>query len=114
MGEGDADGTLMVDSSGFSLSSYKSWTNAKHGQISVKEYDKLHILQCINGKICAAIVTDEEANYSPILMGILSDLLPGTGGQLPGDSAYCDKTNCVAVSNTGRIHILMPKSNCVI
>ena len=45
---------------------------------------------------------------------VLSDLLLGTGGQLLEDSAYCNKTNCAAVSNTGRVPILMPKSNCVI
>ena len=114
MGDEGADGTLMVDSSGFSLSSYKSWINAKYGQISVKEYDKLHIIQNIYGKICAAIVTEGEANDSPVLREMLSDLRPGTGGQLLGDSAYCNKTNCAAVSDTGRVPILMPKSNCVI
>ena len=56
MGKEDASGTLMVDSGGFSLPPYKSWTNTKYGKIYTKEYYKLHLLQKIYGKIVTCYV----------------------------------------------------------
>lgn len=103
MGDDDADGTLMTDSGGFSVSSYKSWTNAKYGPLSVKEYHKLHILQCLNGKICAARVTVGEANDSPVLREMLTDVRPGTGDVL-GDSAYCNKQLCCNLRHQKYMH----------
>ena len=113
LGEDDADGPLMVDSTGEAVLGYKSWTSAKYGKSSKKDYYKLHIIQKINGKICATRATNGEANDSPILREMLSDIRPGTG-DVTGDKAYCGKENCEAIRASGRTPILMPKSNSVI
>ena len=114
MGEDDAYGTLMTDTSGFSVSAYKEWFNAKYGDLDIKMFDKMSILQSLRGKICAVEIIDGNANDSPSLRRLLSFLPPGTGAEVLADSAYSNKLNCAAVAKTGRTPIMMPKSNSVI
>ena len=102
-----------MDSSGFSISTYKDWTNAKYGNLSVKDFVKLHIIHTPHGKICAATVTKGDAHDSPMLPHMLNFLPPGTG-DLRADSAYGSNENCDVIRETGRIPIISPKKNYVI
>ncbi|MCG8531517.1 MAG: hypothetical protein MI749_12745, partial [Desulfovibrionales bacterium] len=77
MGADDAGGPLMTDTSGFGLSAYKEWRNAKYGVLDVKMFDKMSILQSLHGKICAAEVMDGNSNDSPSPRRLLSFLPPG-------------------------------------
>ena len=108
MGEDDAYGTLMTDTSGFSVSAYKEWFNAKYGDLDVKVFDKMSILQSLRGKICAVEIIDGNANDFPSLRRLLSFLPPGTGAEVLADSAYSNKLNCAAVAKTGRTPIIPP------
>ena len=54
-GDDAARGTKIVDSSGFSIARYADWYNAKYGKISARKFAKLHIMQTLHGKICAAM-----------------------------------------------------------
>ena len=91
MGADDADGTLVTDTSGFSISVYKEWYNAKYGKLSVKMFDKMAILQSLHGKICAVDVMDGNANDSPSLRRLLPFLPQGTGSDVLTDSAYANR-----------------------
>ena len=97
----------------FSLSPHKERRNAKYGTLSVKMFDKMPILQSMHGKICAAEVMDGDSNDSPSLRCLLPFLPPGMGSGVLVDSAYANKLNCAAVAKTGRVPIMMPKSNSV-
>ena len=88
--------------------------NAKYGKLDVRQFDKMHILQSLHGKICAVAVTDGDANDSPVPGQLLPFLPRGPGGDVPADSAYCNKTNRGAVSGTGRRPIVTPKANSAI
>ena len=114
MGEGDASGPLMKDTSGFSVSSYKEWRHAKYGSLNVKDFDKMAILQSLHGMICAVEVMAGTANDSPSLRRLLAFLPQGTGDVVLGDSAYANKPNCASVAGSGRTPIMAPKSNAVI
>ena len=71
-GDAAVHGTKIVDSTGFSISRYRDWHNAKYGTISVKQFAKLHIVHALGGKICAAAVTPGKANDSPYLREMLA------------------------------------------
>ena len=71
-GDTAVHGTKIVDSTGFSISRYRDWHNAKYGTISVKQFAKLHIVHALGGMICSAAVTPGKANDSPYLREMLS------------------------------------------
>ena len=49
-------GTKIVDSTGFSISRYRDWHNAKYRTISVKQFVKPRVARALGGMICAATV----------------------------------------------------------
>lgn len=112
-GENAVHDTLAADSSGFSVSRYQDWQNAKYGDLSVREFVKLNIVSTIQGMICAAIVTPGHASDSPYLRQMIPTLPEGDGYVL-ADAAYDGVENCNAVRDSGRRAIIDPKSNAVI
>ena len=106
----EAKGDLLADSSGYSMGLHEDWRNAKYGDISVRQFRKLHIIHTPHGKICAATVTEGHASDSPQLRK-MTKFLPHGSGYLIADRAYIGKKNCQAVKDTGRNPIMRLKSN---
>ena len=113
-GQSDANGPLSADSSGFSISKYEDWENAKYGEISAKQFKKLHVIRSLHGKICAAAVTPGLACDSPHLRQMVESLPYGTGNDVMADAIYGGVKNCNAVRDYGRKPIIVTKSNYVI
>ena len=109
-GDAAVHGTKIVDSTGFSISRYRDWHNAKYGTISVKQFAKLHIVHALGGKICAAAVTPGKANDSPYLREMLTRMPRGSGDVL-GDSQYGGVKNCQAVQDSGRRAVIDPRTD---
>ena len=109
-GDDAARGTKIVDSSGFSIARYADWYNAKYGKISVKRFAKLHIMQTLHGKICAAMVTPGKANDSPYLRAMIA-MMPRGSGHVPADAQYGGMENCQAVQDSGCRPVIEPKSS---
>ena len=86
-GDDAARGTKIVDSSGFSIARYADRYNAKYGKISVKKFAKLHIMQTLRGKTCAATVAPGKANDSPYLRAMIA-MMPRGPGYAPADAQY--------------------------
>ena len=109
-GEDAAHGTKIADSSGYSISRYKEWQNAKYGKLSVQDFAKLHLIHTPQGKICAAMVTPGKANDSPYLRKMIEMMPPGSGDVL-ADAAYGGIKNCNAIRDSGRRAVMECKSN---
>ncbi len=62
----DARGTVIGDSSGFSIMNYVDWEDAKKGLVSRREFDKLHVLVAPHGMISACEVTYGRKHDSPV------------------------------------------------
>lgn len=105
-------GTKVVDSSRYSMTKYVDWYNAKYGKISARLFAKLHLIHTPHGRICAAMVTPEEANDSPYLREMIG-MRPPDSGDMLGDSAYRDVENCNAIHDSGCKPIIDLKSNAV-
>ena len=105
--------TLLVDSSGFSISECSDWMNAKYCKISVRLFAKLHIIHALRGMICAATVTPGNCNDSPQLRYMV-EVLPEGNGDVLADTAYGGIKNCNAIRDSGRRAIINPKSNAQI
>ena len=87
--------TLLVDSSGFSISMYENWQNAK---LSVRQFCKLHIMYGM--RRCR-----DMANDSPHLRAI-AETLPEGDGDVLADAAYGGVQNCNAIRDSGRRYIV--------
>ena len=112
-GKDAVHGTLLADSSGFSISRYVEWHNAKYGKLSVRLFAKLHIMHTLHGMVCAATVTPGNANDSPHLRTMIETLPEGDGDVLAA-AIYGGVRNCNAIRDGGRRAIIDPKSNAVI
>ena len=106
-------GTLLVDSSGFSIARYVDWQNAKYGKLSVRLFAKLHIMHTLHGMVCAATVTAGNASDSPYLR-LMIGTLPEGDGDILADAAYGGIKNCNAIRDSGRRAIINSKSNAII
>ena len=112
-GDEAVHGTLLVDSSGFSIARYIDWLNAKYGKLSVRLFSKLHIMHTLHGTVCAAAVTPGKVNDPPYLRQMI-EMLPEGDGDVPADAAYGGVENCDAIRDSGRRAIIDSKSNAVI
>ena len=112
-GDDAVHGTLLVDSSGFSIARYMDWQNAKYGRLSVRLFCKLHIMHTLHGMACAAVVTPGKANDSPYLRAMVNALPEGDGDVL-ADAAYGGVKNCNSIRDSGRRAVIDSKSNAVI
>ncbi len=112
-GDEAVHGTLLVDSSGFSIARYIDWQNAKYGKISMRLFAKLHIMHTLHGMACAAAVTPGKSNDSPYLRQMI-ETLPKGDGDVVADAAYGGVKNCNAIRDSGRRTVIDSKSNAVI
>ena len=109
----DACGTLLGDSSGFSIVKYKDWDDAKRGVISRREFNKLHILIVSHGMISVHAVTAGRRHDSPIFQKMYR-IIPNGDGYVKLDAAYLARENCDVIAKSGRKPVICPKNNsCV-
>lgn len=106
----DARGTLLGDSSGFSIVKYEGWEDAKKGIISRREFNKLHILISPHGRIVTCAITPGRTHDSPVFREMYGRI-PGGGGYTILDAAYLARKNCRMIADSGRIPVICPKSN---
>ena len=83
----DARGTLLGDSSGFSIMKYEDWEDAKRGIISRLEFNKLHILVAPHGRIVTCAVTAGRRHDSPVFREMYGRIPQGSGHAML-DAAY--------------------------
>ena len=63
---GDAQGSLLGDSSGFSIMRYEDWEDAKRGIVSRHKFVKMHVIVDAGGKMIVSYeVTRGTAHDSP-------------------------------------------------
>ncbi len=106
----DASGTLLGDSSGFSIIKYEDWDDAKRGIISRREFNKLHILIAPHGRIVTCAVTAGRTHDSPVFREMYRRI-PEGGGDTILDAAYLARENCRVIARSGRRPVICPKSN---
>ena len=106
----DARGTLLGDSSGFSIMKYEDWEDAKKGIISRREFNKLHILMAPHGMIVTCEATAGRAHDSPVFRGMYKRV-PRGDGHVILDAAYLARANCDAIARSGRSPVICPKKN---
>ena len=97
-----ARGSLLGDSSGFSIMQYEDWEDAKRGIISRRRFVKLHVLADARGKrIVSCEVTKGTAHDSPWFRRIFARV-PGGAGCVMLDAAYDAYENYRVIRNSGR------------
>ncbi|MDE0526627.1 MAG: transposase [Thaumarchaeota archaeon] len=106
----DARGTLLGDSSGFSIVKYEDWEDAKRGIISRREFNKLHILVAPHGRIATCAITAGRRHDSPVFREMYGRIPQGSG-RIILDAAYLCKANCRMIARSGRSPVICPKSN---
>ena len=106
----DARGTLLGDSSGFSIVKYEDWEDAKRGIISRREFNKLHILVAPHGRIAACAVTAGRRHDSPVFREMYGRIPQGSGHTIL-DAAYLCRENCRVIARSGRKPVICPKRN---
>jgi len=108
----DSRGTLLGDSTGFSIMRYEDWEDAKKGTVSRRMSARLHVLVRPHGRIAACRVTPGRRHDSPVFG---DDLLPqvpeADGGRryVILDAAYDSYANCAATGDGGRIPVILPR-----
>ncbi len=107
----DACGTLLGDSSGFSIMKCEDRGDAKNGVVSRRGFDKLHILLSPHGMIAACAVTGGRRHDSPVFREMFEGWIPRGTGHVMLDAAYPCKANCRVIRESGRIPVICPKSN---
>ena len=106
----DARGTLLGDSSGFSIVKYEDWEDAKRGIISRLEFNKLHILVAPHGMIVTCAVTAGRRHDSPVFREMYERIPRGSGHTIL-DAAYLCRANCKMIARSGRKPVICPKRN---
>ncbi len=106
----DAHGTLLGDSSGFSIIKYADWEDAKRGIISRREFDKLHVLMAPHGAIVTCMVTAGRTHDSPIFREMYGRV-PRGDGHVILDAAYLARANCDMIARSGRTPVICPRKN---
>ena len=109
LAEDAARGSLLGNSSGFSIMQYEDWEDAKRGIISRRRFVKLHVLADARGKkIVSCEVTKGTAHDSPWFRRIFARV-PGGAGCVMLDAAYDAYENYRVIRNSG---IAPTKSSC--
>lgn len=106
----DARGTLLGDSSGFSIVKYEDWEDAKRGIISRREFNKLHILVAPHGRIATCAITAGRRNDSPVFREMYGRIPQGSGHTIL-DAAYLCRANCKMIARSGRSPVICPRRN---
>ncbi len=107
----DARGTLLGDSSGFSVMRYEDRGDAKRGTVSRRGFDKLHVLPAPHGMVAACAVTGGRRHDSPVFREMLEGRIPRGAGHVMPDAAYPCRDNCEMIKDGGRRPVMCPKSN---
>lgn len=103
-------GTLAGDSSGFSTSVHMQWMNTKYGDLSIREFLKLHIVTTRDGIIVAFLITDGRRGDAPVFEEMCVHLPKGSDHILL-DAAYLSRNICERVTDMGRTPVIKPKKN---
>ena len=106
-----ARGSLLGDSSGFSVMQYEDWEDAKRGIISRRRFAKLHVLADARGKkIVSCEVTKGTAHDSPWFRRIFARV-PGGAGCVMLDAAYDAYENYRIIRYSGRRPVVDPRKD---
>ena len=106
---GDAQGSLLGGSSGFSIMQYEDWEDAKRGIISRRRFVRLHVLADARGKkIVSCEVTKGTAHDSPWFRRIFARV-PGGAGCVMLDAAYDAYENYRVIRYSGRRPVIDPR-----
>ena len=108
---GDAQGSLLGDSSGFSIMQYGDWEDAKRGIVSRHKFVKMHVIVDAGGKkIVSCEVTKGTAHDSPWFRRIFARVPDGTGCVMLG-TAYDTYGNYRMIRNSGRRPVNNPRKD---
>lgn len=102
---GDHSGDLHGDSTGFALGRHKIWRHAKFGNISKRDFVKLHFIAGVRDMIAAFEVTSGTAGDSPQFKKMLKHIRSGFG-IVTLDAAYDSYENCEKIVENGRIPVI--------
>ena len=103
-----ARGSLLGDSSEFSIMQYEDLEDAKRGIISRRRFVKLHVLTDARGKkIVSCEVTKGTAHDSPWFRRIFARVLGGAGCVML-DAAYDAYENYRVIRDSGRRPVIDP------
>ncbi len=103
-----ARGSLLEDSSGFSIMQYEDLEDAKRGIISRRRFVKLHVLAGARGKkIVSCEVTKGTAHDSPWFRRIFARV-PSSAGCVMLDAAYDAYENYRVIRDSGRRPVIDP------
>jgi len=108
----DSRGTLLGDSTGFSIMRYEDWEDAKKGIVSRRMFAKLHVLVRPHGRIAACQATPGRRHDSPVFRDDLLPRVPDADGgrrYVILDAAYDSYANCAAIEDGGRIPVILPR-----
>ena len=106
-----ARGSLLGDSSGFSIMRYEDWEDAKRGIISRRRFVKLHVLADARGKkIVSCEVTKGTAHDSPWFRRIFARV-PGGAWCVMLDAAYDAYENYRVIRYSGKRPVIDPRKN---
>ncbi len=108
MSEGERIADLHGDSTGFGLRKYKSWSHAKHGEVTGHDFAKLHAIAAIGGKILSFEATPGTSGDSPEFARMMSRIPKGGYGIVALDSAYDSYKNCELIAKSGRGPVIKP------
>ncbi len=88
MSEGEYTVDLHGDSTGFGLRKYKSWSHAKHREVTGHDFAKLHVIGAIGGRILSFEATPGTSGDSPEFAHMIGRIPKGGYGIVALDSAY--------------------------
>ena len=106
-------GTKIVDSTGFSISRYRDWHNAKYRTISGEAVCKTARRARPRGHDMRRDGTPGRANDSSYLWEMLARM-PRGSGDMPADAQYCRVENCQDARDGGRRPVTAPRSDYTI
>ena len=108
---GDAQGSLLGDSSGFSVVQYEDWEDAKRGIVSRHKFVKMHVIVDAGGKrIVFCEVTRGTAHGFPRFRQMFAMVPDGTGCVML-DAAYDAYENYRMIRNDGRRPVIDPRKD---
>ena len=108
---GDAQGSLLGDSSGFSIMQYEDWEDAKRGIVSRHKFVKMHVMVDAGGKrIVSCEVTRGTAHDSPKFRQMFA-MVPDCTGCAILDAAYDTYENYRMIRNSGRRPVSDPRKD---
>ena len=110
---GDAQGSLLGDSSEFSIMQYEDWEDAKRGIVSRHKFVKMHVIVDASGKrIVSYEVTRGTAHDSPRFRQMFA-MVPDGMGYVMLDARYGAIKNYKMIRDAGRKPVICTRKNHV-